>query len=274
MANTITFNLSDAYSVGGLEEVVLYSKFYVSFTDSNGIVYNSNEIVELKGVSDSDGKVVINIDDLVYDREYQRYHESWWNKVYMTSGIIQPETEFIIKCKVYNSSTTNFATKTFEFEVYYGKNGGAYNQKGVVGEVTVEKILNLISIQNDFNFTTIKENYKQAESAYLMAKEEYTNNIKNSTIDTSEIFERVSDYEPTTWVNVITRLLELNEGTIDPALRFTKNGGMSIEYNKLIMIKRNIDSLLSLYPNIAIKDGEGMPYYVDKSGTSGSKGTI
>jgi site-specific DNA-adenine methylase len=106
----------------------------------------------------------------------------------------------------------------------------------------------------------MKETFKKVERDDLAAKEEYTTNLKNVSIDTSEIFERVAVHEPTAWLYVITRFLELNEGTIAPALRFTKNGGMDVEYKRLTMIQKTIENLLNMYPEIEIGDGEGMPY--------------
>ncbi len=261
MENVIVFNLNDKFESGGLEEVVLYGKFYVSFTDISGRNFRSNEIVELKGISDSKGRVEIVVDDLIYNDEYQKYHELWWNKIYSFDGIKDPETDFKINCKLYNSSTSIYATKVFDIgEILYKDYNEGYNPKGYIGNIEITKQLTLTSIKNDLNISTLKENYKNAEYNYLVAKEEYTNNLKNVSIDTSDIFERVSEYEPTSWVYVITRLLELNEGTIAPALRFTKNGGMDVENKRLTMILKTIENLLNMYPDITIEDGEGIPY--------------
>ena len=117
MTNSISFNLQDTYEIGGLEEIVMYGKFYVTFRDMKGITYTSNIISELKSVPDSKGLVEFNIDDLVYSKEYQRYHELWYSNVYLSEGIKEPETNFFILGKLYNSSTQNFATKVFEISL-------------------------------------------------------------------------------------------------------------------------------------------------------------
>ena len=260
MENALVFNLHDQFESGGLEEVVLYGKFYVSFTDISGRNFRSNEIVELKGISDSKGRVEIVVDDLIYSNEYQKYHELWWDKIYSFDGLKENEIDFKINCKLYNSSTSIYATKVFDIQIIYNYYNEGYNPKGYIGNIEITKQLTLTSIKNDLNISTLKENYKNAEYNYLVAKEEYTNNLKNVSIDTSDIFERVSEYEPTSWVYVITRLLELNEGTIAPALRFTKNGGMDVENKRLTMIQKTIENLLNLYPDITLEDGEGMPY--------------
>jgi hypothetical protein len=205
--------------------------------------------------------VEFNIDDLVYSKEYQRYHELWYSNVYLSEGIKEPETNFFILGKLYNSSTQNFATKVFEISLNnIDDSPEDISRKGILGEMKYENNLVLTSIQNDLDISKMKETYKKVERDYLAAKEEYTTNLKNVSIDTSEIFERVAVHEPTAWLYVITRLLELNEGTIAPALRFTKNGGMDVEHKKLTMIQKTIENLLNMYPEIEIEDGEGMPY--------------
>jgi len=261
MTNSILFKLQDTYEIGGLEDIVMYGKFYVTFRDMKGITYTSNIISELKSVPDSKGLVEFNIDDLVYSKEYQRYHELWYSNVYLSEGIKEPETNFFIIGKLYNSSTQNFATKVFEISLNnIDDSPEDISRKGILGEMKYKNNLVLTSIQNDLDISKMKETFKKVERDYLAAKEEYTTNLKNVSIDTSEIFERVAVHEPTAWLYVITRLLELNEGTIAPALRFTKNGGMDVEHKRLTMIQKTIENLLNMYPEIEIEDGEGMPY--------------
>jgi hypothetical protein len=258
MANTFNIQLKDRYDgkVGG---IVIYAKFYVNFVDQNGVEYRSNELTELKGVSNESGLVEINADNLINNNEYQKYHRLWWEKIY-SDGIRDPETDFFIIGKFYNSSTELYATKALEQEINYTKDGDiGWNKLGEIGNIS-QFDFDLLSISNDLDITILKDKFKQAEKTYLFAKEEYVNNLKNVSIDTSPVFERVAEYEPTSWVYVITRLLELNEGTIEPALRFTKNAEMSVENKRLTMIQKTIENLLNLYPDITIDDGEGLPY--------------
>jgi hypothetical protein len=185
----------------------------------------------------------------------------WYSNVYLSQGIKEPETNFFILGKLYNSSTQNFATKVFEISLNnIDDSPEDISRKGILGEMEYKNNLVLTSIENDLDISKMKETFKKVERDYLAAKEEYTTNLKNVSIDTSEIFERVAVHEPRAWLYVITRLLELNEGTIAPALRFTKNGGMDVEYKRLTMIQKTIENLLNMYPEIEIGDGEGMPY--------------
>jgi hypothetical protein len=233
MENSITFFLQDNYEVGGLEELVVYGKFYVTFTDMRSNTYTSNELIEVKSMSDEKGAVTMDLDNLINNKEYQKYYELWWNRVY-PKGVRDPETDFLIMGKLYNSSTSKYATKVFNLEINYGKISDKWNESGNIGELKFEKEsypFILTSINNNLNIVSLKEKFKDAESKYLLAKEEYTTNLKNVSIDTSTIFERVAAYEPTSWVYVITRFLELIDGTINPALRFTQNGSMTVENN-------------------------------------------
>jgi hypothetical protein len=262
MKNSITFFLQDNYEVGGLEELVVYGKFYVTFTDMRSNTYTSNELIEVKTMSDEKGVVTLDLDNLINNKEYQKYYELWWNLVY-PKGVRDPETDFLIIGNLYNSSTSKYATKVFNLEINYGKIGDKWNESGNIGELKFEKEsypFILTSINNNLNIVSLKEKFKDAESKYLLAKEEYTSNLKNVSIDTSVIFERVAPYEPTSWVYVITRFLELIDGTINPALRFTQNGSMTVENKRLTMIQKTIETLLNLYPDITIEDGEGIPY--------------
>ena len=40
MKNSLTFTITDSFNIGGLDDVVMYGKFYVTFTDMKGNVYN------------------------------------------------------------------------------------------------------------------------------------------------------------------------------------------------------------------------------------------
>jgi hypothetical protein len=269
MENSITFFLQDNYEVGGLEELVVYGKFYVTFTDMKSNTYTSNELIEVKSMSDEKGAVTMDLDNLINNKEYQKYYELWWNRVY-PKGVRDPETDFLIMGKLYNSSTSKYATKVFNLEINYGKISDKWNESGNIGELKFEKEsypFILTSINNNLNIVSLKEKFKDAESKYLLAKEEYTTNLKNVSIDTSTIFERVAAYEPTSWVYVITRFLELIDGTINPALRFTQNGSMTVENKRLTMIQKTIENLLNLYPDITIEDGEGTPYDSSSTGS-------
>ena len=192
MTNSISFNLQDTYEIGGLEEIVMYGKFYVTFRDMKGITYTSNIISELKSVPDSKGLVEFNIDDLVYSKEYQRYHELWYSNVYLSEGIKEPETNFFILGKLYNSSTQNFATKVFEISLNnIDDSPEDISRKGILGEMKYENNLVLTSIQNDLDISKMKETYKKVERDYLAAKEEYTtkniSTLKNQVKTTKEL---------------------------------------------------------------------------------------
>ncbi len=68
------------------------------------------------------------------------------------------------------------------------------------------------------------------------------------------------DYHPTNFKVVITRLLEIQEGTLKQAIDYSKTTGLKVEYDRLTAINKLITNLSSMYPNVTIDDGEGIPY--------------
>ena len=109
---------------------------------------------------------------------------------------------------------------------------------------------------------TIRETYKTVEENYLLVKKQYESQVSGDVdleIDTAET------YEPTTFKNVITRLLEFQVGTLQPALEYTKTAKLTTEYDRLNTMDKLINILSKMYPNITIDDGEGIPYNSDKS---------
>ena len=127
-------------------------------------------------------------------------------------------------------------------------------------EVIIEeedRIFDITCDRNDF-IETLEKNFRNAEDTYITAKKIFEENLK--LVDTSKIFEKLTDYEPSNWTKVITRILEFEEGTLDAGLRFCKKTGLDEEFKRLDMIKTSILYLKNLYPDISISDGEGIPY--------------
>lgn len=70
----------------------------------------------------------------------------------------------------------------------------------------------------------------------------------------------MTDNEPSKFAEVITRMLEFEESTLDAGLRFTKKTNLTEEFKRLDMIKTSILVLKNLYPDLKLSDGEGLPY--------------
>ena len=104
---------------------------------------------------------------------------------------------------------------------------------------------------------TAKEDVDAAYSAYIAAKEAYDSLLAAATTIT---LEQVEVYEPSRASNVVTRLLEFQACAILPGIRYATNADLTNELALLERINRSIEQYASLYPNIAIGDGEGIPY--------------
>jgi hypothetical protein len=106
-------------------------------------------------------------------------------------------------------------------------------------------------------FATLRRTYKTIEDAYLLIKNQFETQLIGEIdleIDTAET------YEPKNFKTVITRLLEFQVGTIQPALEYTKTAKLTIEYDRLNTMNTLINVICKMYPDVTIEDGEGIPY--------------
>jgi hypothetical protein len=156
---------------------------------------------------------------------------------------------------IINLNSGNFPKNVYKDVIYFNfidLKVGSFEQSNGANNI---RILTDSQISN--NIFQIKANFKTVEEDYILAKKQYEAQLK-SNIDLE--INTVNVYEPTTFKNVITRLLEFQEGTINPSLDYTKVAGLDSEYKKLEVINRLINGLTRMYPKITIKDGEGIPY--------------
>jgi hypothetical protein len=99
--------------------------------------------------------------------------------------------------------------------------------------------------------------FKEAELNYQKAKIIYDSNVKNNPNITMEVGK---SYEPNSFTKVITRMLEFQEGTLNHAIEYTNKIDLKPQKQYLITINNMINMLTSMYPDIDIKKGEGIPY--------------
>jgi len=156
---------------------------------------------------------------------------------------------------IINLNKGDFPKNTYKDVIYFifvDEEIGSFEQPNGTKSV---RILTNSEISNDI--LQIKSSFKTIEEEYILAKKQYEAQLK-SNIDIS--IDVINKYEPKTFKNVITRLLEFQEGTINPSLDYTKVSGLDSEYKKLEVINKLINNLTRMYPTITIKDGEGIPY--------------
>jgi hypothetical protein len=99
--------------------------------------------------------------------------------------------------------------------------------------------------------------FKSKELDYFHAKALLEAEVKNN-IDIQ--LESVNGYEPENFTKVITRILEFQRGTLEPAIEFTRVANMKKEHNNLKAINNIMNTTVNMYPKIDIKMGEGIPY--------------
>lgn len=127
-------------------------------------------------------------------------------------------------------------------------------------ELRMEKIQSPIvnlEISEQVSYESLRLNYIEKQREYEISKRQYEEKLK-STNDI--ILNQKEIYYPENFTFVVTRLLELQEGTIDPGIDFTMNAKLELQENILRDINRLINRLSELYPDVSIKDGEGQPY--------------
>ena len=76
--------------------------------------------------------------------------------------------------------------------------------------------------------------------------------------------DRSNPWEPATFKNVLTRILEFQEGTLLPAIEYAKVAELEQIQHKLQVVQDYFISILQEYPKVEIGEGEGMPYMGDK----------
>jgi hypothetical protein len=104
---------------------------------------------------------------------------------------------------------------------------------------------------------------KDYESIYLKLKAEYDAEIKGN-VDLK--LDRSNEWEPATFKNVLTRILEFQTGTLLPAIEYCKVAGLDVIQGRLKIIQDLFVVILNEYPKITIEDGEGRPYHGGSAG--------
>ena len=108
------------------------------------------------------------------------------------------------------------------------------------------------------NIKDLKVQIKEIQSTYLRMKAQYDAEVKNNVdlkLDVS------NPWEPVTFKNVLTRILEFQAGTLLPAIEYAKVAELDQIQQRLQIVQDLFVVILQEYPKITIDDGEGMPYY-------------
>jgi hypothetical protein len=196
-------------------------------------------------VTDESGSASIDLTAMLNNIQFIKFYQKYKGKVSFNVTIEIPKTTtynvFVGNAKITPELKSEEGSITFE--------NYDYSREDVI---TVSSIEDKIT-----DLATLRQRYKTVEDNYLLIKKQFESQTVGEIdleIDTAET------YEPATFKNVITRLLEFQVGTLSPAIDYTKTAKLTTEHDRLNTINKLINIICKMYPNITIEDGEGIPY--------------
>lgn len=218
----------------------------VSTLSRNTINDTTENIFSVGFITNNEGYGNIDLSKMVTNPTFIKFYQKYKGQITLNITIEIPKTEkykvFVGNVKITPSWYGEKEEIIFESYDYYDKNGS----------IVLSPIENTVT-----NLAMLRQVYKTVEDNYLLVKKQYESQISGEVdleIDTLET------YEPKSFKAVITRLLEFQVGTLQPALDYTKTTKLTTEYDRLNTMDRLISILCRMYPNITIEDGEGIPY--------------
>lgn len=245
----------------GQDGISVACEFYIQYVNaSTSKTITSNVLADLQGTTEV-GQVGLLSSKVSNTRDFTKYWERFQNENLKAMAV---GTSFKIIASAITSPTSTFASsvEVIQFDLTSSKGKLEKSKDGyyaLPSKTVGNKAITLLSKDNSkVDLATLEKNFKEAESSYVKAKRIYEENLK--VADTSKIFEQLTDNEPSKFAEVITRMLEFEESTLDAGLRFTKKTNLTEEFKRLDMIKTSILVLKNLYPDLKLSDGEGLPY--------------
>lgn len=228
----------------------IYAKVDVSLAayDKGRLLYTSDSFGYTKFVTEGDGNGVINILDLLKSNEKQARIFSELYKKYTLGLILTISTESTDQFKGFAKSIElseiDWIERPFIFTgIEYFKETEIFDLSPIGDRVD--------------NIKDLRMNIKQTQLKYLAMKAEYDAQVKNNVdlkLDVS------NPWEPATFKNVLTRILEFQSGTLLPAIEYAKVAELEQIQSRLQIVQDLFVVILQEYPKITIDDGEGMPY--------------
>ena len=226
-------------------------KLSISLGVTDGRTYYdaSDVLYENKGITDKDGLISFDLSTLMTNTTFVKFYKAYSEKYKLEFKLVieVPKTDlynfFITKVTIAPKIIVDKESYLFDDIDYTSDNDYFY----------------LLPIKKDEQktITVLRAEYKTKELEFLVAKTLYETEI-NSTTDI--VLEKENDYEPSTFKNIITRLLEFQEGTLLPGIKYTSEAKLTDVNTKLSNISKLINLITKQYPNINIEDGEGLPY--------------
>jgi hypothetical protein len=196
-------------------------------------------------VTDESGSASIDLTTMLRNTQFIKFYQKYKGKVSFNVTIEIPKTDtynvFVGNAKITPELKREEGSITFE--------NYDYSREDVITVSSIEEKIT--------DLATLRQRYKTVEDNYLLIKKQFESQTVGEIdleIDTAET------YEPKTFKNVITRLLEFQVGTLTPAIEYTKTAKLTTENERLNTINKLINIICKMYPKITIEDGEGIPY--------------
>jgi hypothetical protein len=270
--NLISFKLEEYYNNEGAEELLASTgvsgkvnisvinllnkgddeisqpKEGVGLTPSSRYIINdtTENLFSVNFITDDSGFANIDLTGLLRNNTFIKFYQKYKGEVTLSLTIEIPKTErykvFVGNIKITPSWVREETGIAFEDYDYY-RNDGTITLLPIEDKIT--------------DLATLRRTYKTVEQNYLLVKKQYESQISGEIELEIDTFET---YEPKNFKTVITRLLEFQVGTLQPALEYTKTTKLTTEYDRLNTMDKLINILSKMYPNITIDDGEGIPY--------------
>ena len=215
---------------------------------SRSIIDSTDYLSKQSSRVNEQGQAVINLDKTFLSTEAYRFYQNYYQKYTIALKIVIE----VPKSEIYASSITSdnilvkwTVSKYLQFDSI---NYSEYN----------DNIYLKSPGNNIVDFVKLRSSLKTAEESYLLIKKKYESELSSSTSDVELPISAV--YEPASFSQVITRLLEFQEGTLIPGLSHAEKLNLDVEYKRLDTINKLINIVTGMYSEITIEDGEGMPY--------------
>ena len=213
------------------------------------IIDSTDFLLKQEFKTDSEGLVVINLDKTLSSTEAIRFYRNYFEKytVALKTVIEVPKNENYD----YSITSDNIQVeweKESKFPQFKSINYSNYNDA-----IYLEPVGTTAT-----DFTQLKSQYKTAEETYLQIKKRYESEVVSNIVDVE--LPTNDPYEPISFAQVITRLLEFQVGTLTPGISHAKSLNLETEYKRLDTLNKVINNITRMYPKITIDDGEGIPY--------------
>ena len=234
----------------------LQTKVLDKVTTTTYIINDTTDnLISSNFTTDYNGYVNIDLSKMLTNNTFIKFYQKYKAQITLNVTIEIPKTDtynvFVDNTKI--TPTWNQESAEIEFDDYdYYDNDDTILLSPLSDKVT--------------NLSTLRQTYKTVEDNYLLVKKQY----ESQTIGNVDLkIDRAETYEPADFKTVITRLLEFQVGTLQPAIDYTKTVKLTTDYETLYTINNLVNFLANKYPNITIDDGEGIPYDVTGDAEAG-----